>query len=73
MKKLAVVASFLWLVVAVSPNAAVAGEVPKGPRMRMDQTTHDLGSVREGTLVEHAFKVMNEGDEPLKILDVKPG
>jgi len=51
----------------------MAGEPPQGPRMRLDQRTHDSGSVREGTLVEHAFKVVNEGDEPLKILDVRPG
>lgn len=73
MKKLAVVASLLWIALAVCPCSAVAGEAPKGPHMRLDQRTHDCGSVREGTLVEHAFKVVNEGDEPLKILEVKPG
>lgn len=32
----------------------------------------DAGTVRKGELIERTFKIRNEGDEPLRILEVKP-
>ncbi len=43
------------------------------PRIVVEGESADVGSVREGQEVEHAFKVLNAGDAVLEIKDVKPG
>ena len=49
---------------------AVDGPVPK---MTIDPMVYDAMVVKEGTVIEHAFPVRNNGDSPLTIEKVKPG
>ena len=45
----------------------------KGPRITVEGREFDFKDVKEGTVLEHTFKILNKGDEPLKIISVKPG
>jgi len=45
----------------------------KGPRMALKEWAFDFKEVREGEVISHAFEVRNEGDQVLKIVQVKPG
>ena len=45
----------------------------KGPRMTVEGREFDFKEVKEGTVLEHTFKIFNKGNEPLKIISVKPG
>ncbi len=45
----------------------------KGPRMTVEGREFDFKEVKEGTVLEHTFKIFNNGNEPLKIISVKPG
>jgi len=44
-----------------------------GPKMVLKEREFDCGEVQEGKVIEHTFKVLNQGDEPLEIVGVKPG
>ncbi len=44
-----------------------------GPAIVVDKPAFDFGMVDEGAVVEHAFKVLNQGDQALQILSVNPG
>ena len=52
--------------------SAYAEEV-SGPKMVLKERLFDFKEVKEGEVIEHAFKVLNHGDEPLEIVRVKPG
>jgi Protein of unknown function (DUF1573) len=43
----------------------------KFPVMQFEQTTHDFGTIDQGTAVEHVFKFTNTGEAPLVIVDAK--
>ena len=45
----------------------------KGPRIAVASREFDFKEVMEGTVLEHTFKILNKGDEPLNILSVRPG
>jgi hypothetical protein len=45
----------------------------KGPRITVEGQEFDFKDVKEGTVLEHTFKILNKGDEPLKIISVRPG
>jgi hypothetical protein len=45
----------------------------RGPKMVLDELNFNSGEVREGNVVSHAFRVFNQGDQPLEIRKVKPG
>jgi uncharacterized protein DUF1573 len=49
------------------------GQVNKGPKMVVEGREFDFKEVKEGTVLEHTFKIFNKGNEPLKIISVKPG
>ena len=51
----------------------VLGQNNKGPRISVEGREFDFKEVKEGTVLEHTFKVLNIGDEPLKIISVRPG
>lgn len=59
----------LFLLYAYS---AYAQEV-LGPKMVLKEREFDCGEVKEGEVIEHTFSVLNQGDEPLEIVRVKPG
>ena len=42
------------------------------PHLVLKQQIHDFKSVLEGELLVHTFELLNQGDEPLKIKEVKP-
>ena len=44
-----------------------------GPRMVLKEKSVEYKEVNEGDIIEHTFKVLNEGDQPLEIKNVKPG
>lgn len=43
------------------------------PLVVLPEQVVDLGEVREGKTIQHAFTVLNRGDQTLLIRDVKPG
>ncbi|MBI4660272.1 MAG: DUF1573 domain-containing protein [Verrucomicrobia bacterium] len=43
-----------------------------GPRLQILKPVHDFGTVKQGQIVRHDFKLMNIGDQPLEITEVKP-
>jgi len=48
-------------------------EKMRGPKLLLKQTVFDFNEVTEGSTINHTFSVINNGDETLKILRVKPG
>lgn len=50
---------------------AASGRMPT-PRAVIDKPDHDFGAVWIGEKMNHTFTVHNEGDAPLRILEVKP-
>jgi len=53
-------------------HSALAREI-RGPKMVLEETKFDFGGVKEGGVLSHAFRVLNQGDQPLLIRKVKPG
>jgi len=41
--------------------------------MVIPEKSFNFQEVEEGKVVEHVFRVLNRGDEPLEIKDVNPG
>jgi len=69
----------LWLVRTVCialfslySYSALAQEV-LGPKMVLKEQEFDFKEVEEGKVIEHTFRVLNEGDETLEIKKVSPG
>ena len=58
---------------APAANNAATEAVPAGPTtsIEFEETTHDYGTVTEGTKVEHMYKFKNTGKEPLLISNAK--
>lgn len=71
MRKLFLIIMGLFCVVFLAE--AALGQARKGPRIAVEGRQFDFGEVKEGTELEHTFKVLNKGDEPLKIISVRPG
>ena len=44
-----------------------------GPRAILPETVFEFGAVVEGTEVAHDFIILNDGDEPLEINQVRSG
>jgi len=44
-----------------------------GPRMVIEEKSFDAQQVKEDEIIMHNFKVLNTGDRPLVIKQVKPG
>ena len=49
------------------------GQENKGPKMVVEGREFDFKEVKEGSILEHTFNVFNKGNEPLKIISVRPG
>jgi hypothetical protein len=74
MKTWSVVAVVAGLIMLASwEGMAIAQEASSPPNMVLEETEYRFGEVMEGTTVEHAFRVLNKGAQPLEILNVKPG
>jgi Protein of unknown function (DUF1573) len=63
---------FLILHLMLSGSLITAQEKP-GPRLVLEERVHDFGKVEKDAVIEHAFRVLNQGDQELKIVRVKPG
>ena len=72
MKKQVVGVSILLFCLIGICFAETSQEV-KGPKLIIVENSVNLGEVKEGTILEHTFKVQNPGDQPLQIERVKPG
>jgi len=44
-----------------------------GPKMILNERVFDFMEVEEGKVIEHTFRVLNEGDATLEIKKVSPG
>lgn len=58
-----------------TPVAKAEADVkPEGPLpvMQFSETEYDFGVIKEGDKVSHSYKVVNTGEVPLIIQDVKP-
>ena len=72
MKRLFTLASFI-IVCFFSLFSFSPAQTPSGPSMVLPERSFDFQEVEEGKTVEHAFKVLNRGDQPLEITNVNPG
>jgi hypothetical protein len=73
MKNLSIhISLFMVLSFFVYPSIPTAGEI-SGPRLVMEERTFEHEAVEQGATIEHAFKVLNQGDETLEIKKVVPG
>ncbi len=43
------------------------------PRIVVKEQVFDFKEIKEGSVVQHTFKVLNEGDQTLEIKNVRPG
>jgi hypothetical protein len=48
-------------------------EVSSGPSIFLPERAFDFKDLEEGKTVEHTFKVLNKGNQPLEIGRVNPG
>jgi hypothetical protein len=72
MKKIFPVPLFCFAVSLFLTPFASAQSV-SGPQMVLKEKHHDFKEVKEGAVVEHSFKVKNQGDQVLEIQRVRPG
>jgi hypothetical protein len=66
MKKLLYLIFLPILLVILNYQICLAQQVT-GPNIILEERSFDAKEVREGTVIEHVFKVLNKGDSPLKI------
>ena len=69
-KALLSILSVLWLTLNYSPCLAAESV---GPKLVLQEKSFDFKEVEQGEIIEHTFKVFNEGDRPLVIKNVSPG
>ena len=60
--------ALFFLLLSSSP-----AQTPSGPSMVLPEKSFDFSEVEEGKVVEHAFRVLNNGQQPLQIKNVNPG
>lgn len=65
--------SICLFVVSWVLGQGVWAEEGGSPKLVVDQTEHDFGEVKEGDAIEHTFRLLNKGDQPLMIEKVQPG
>ncbi|MBN2060253.1 MAG: hypothetical protein JW882_07535 [Deltaproteobacteria bacterium] len=52
---------------------AISAEKITGPKMLIEETLFDAKEVLEGDIIQHTFKILNIGDQPLEIKNIRPG
>ena len=72
MKRLITLASS-GVVLCVALFTASIAQTLSGPSMFLPESSFDFGDVEEGKVVEHTFRVLNKGNQPLEINKVNPG
>ena len=60
---------------STSKDSSATGGTDTGgtPKIFFPETSHDFGSVAQGSKVSHTFVVRNTGDAPLKLIKAKAG
>lgn len=53
-------------------SLATAVAQTSGPQLVWEKSTHDFGTVQEGSVVSHTFQFTNKGKEPLILTAVQP-
>ena len=66
-------AGIIYILIFALSGASVWAEGPSRPKMVLKERTFDFKQVNEGETLKHTFQVLNQGDEPLEIINVKPG
>jgi hypothetical protein len=66
MKKLLYLIFLTILLVILNYHLCLAQQVT-GPNIILEERSFDAKEVREGTDINHIFKVLNKGDRPLEI------
>ena len=61
------------LLVFISHLSFAESQKATGPKMVLEEKSVDFKRVDEGELIQHTFRVRNEGDQVLQIKSVKPG
>ena len=64
---------FLLSNLAWATAEKAVGGASGGPKIVITEKVFDFGVVPQGETISHEFKVINEGNKPLQIKDVKPG
>jgi len=64
---------FLAGFLLLSSFNTVRAQETRAPKVSMVEDMFDFKEVVEGEIVNHSFIIKNEGNETLKILQVKPG
>ena len=72
MRKQILVAIFCTSLICLCAYSASA-QAASGPKMVLKEWEFDCGKVKEGEIIEHTFSVLNQGDETLEIVRVRPG
>ena len=72
MRKHVFMAIILTSLIFLYAYSAPAQEI-KAPKMVLEEQEFDFKEVKEGEVINHTFKVLNKGDETLKIIKVRPG
>jgi hypothetical protein len=62
---------FVLLTCIVIPCWAGAESQKADPRINIDEPSFDFNEVKEGTAVEHTFRVVNSGEGVLRIKQIK--
>lgn len=79
---LALVSASLFLLASMAigqpktKNPQTSAEQPAdipGARLHLPETSFDFGYIPNDSRVTHVYKLMSVGEQPLKILRVKPG
>jgi len=68
-----VVVNLLILMVLFTTTCLWAGDISNAPVIVIPEKVFDFKEVKEGTVLEHIFKVYNKGNKVLNIKRVKPG
>ena len=72
LKKLFVIAMGLFFSVTFLEGIVLCRN-DRGPRMVIKEREVDFKEVKEGVTLKHVFIIGNTGNEPLKIISVRPG
>jgi hypothetical protein len=62
--------ALLLLLITVSPAVSEEQRLPKAVVL---EKRFDFGTVREGDIITHSFKIANQGEDTLTIARVQPG
>jgi len=72
-KKMLNIIFILWAIIFLAWGTSPAQEEKnKGPLLKIDTPTFDMGEIEEGNPITHTYIVKNAGTEDLKIEKVHP-